>query len=44
VVVASVRVAVAGSGVVGCGQILRCLGLGRLVEVFDLGFAEDAAS
>lgn len=39
-----VRVAVAGPGAVGCRQVLRRLGLRGLVEVFDFGFAEDAAS
>lgn len=43
-VVAGVRVAAAGSGVVGRGQVLRRLMLRGLVEVFDLGLAEDAAS
>ena len=43
-VVAGVRVAAAGSGIVGRGQVLRRLMLRGLVEVFDLGLAEDAAS
>ena len=42
VVATSMRIAMAGVARVGRGQLLGSTGLGRRVEIFDLGFAEDA--